>query len=66
MEIDNSNTFVQIDEQDLDDLLGSSLELDENDLSTMDELEQMLESETIYTSKEEPILTIPYTEKPLN
>lgn len=66
MEIDNSNTFVQIDEQDLDDLLGSSLELDENDLSTMDELEQMLESETIYTSKEEPILTILYTEKPLN
>lgn len=59
MEIDNSSTLVQIDELDLDDLVGSSLdkELVENDLSTMDELEQMLETETIHTSKEEQFPT---------
>lgn len=65
MEIDNSSTLVQIDELDLDDLVGSSLdkELVENDLTTMDELEQMLETETIHTREKR---TIPYTEKPLN
>lgn len=64
MEIDNSSILVQIDELNLDELLRNSP--NENDLSTINELEQMLETETVHTSREEPILTIPYTEKPLN